>query len=775
MAHRVENMSSAEQARTITNWKVVEVSWIHLVAALGVVCLAGVLTPCQAWAEYAWSKTSGRTSGRSRLASSEFAKLEAESRKAKADLKAVAGQIETKKKALDGLLDAIQRGTEPRSVNSRIEKLNRVLRELDAKKASLSSKIRTLDSELASPRFWPVEKRLAALEAAVAGNATGATPVAPSRAASVSSPPTPNGAGEPAGQDAPPDKAKLEAEKREGEVALRDLESEITTRRRAVDALVTALEVGTDPDAVKGRIGELKGELKELEERKAAIEAKISETGAILDSPRFWPVEKRLEAIEKALGIFQKTMANPAAPPRPGGQTALGQVGGGPREAEPPQPAPRPGRRVPPPGARPRAPVREGVEEERARVEDEGIWTLPGAVIRREKDEGGPSELISGDVANQHESVLERDYLFGKLWGARPRLEKHGQAVNLVYTGEGFRNASGGLNTDKAREYRGDVSLTVEVDTAAADWWEGGSFFLHAQQQNGRSITNDYVGDFQVLSNIDADDFAQVSELWYKHSFADDRVWLKLGKQDATADFSAPEYGGEFSNSSPGFAPTIPMVTFPDPDLGVVLGVQPHESFSLNIGVYQGRPDGGRSLAAAFDNLSVPMVMIEPAFHYVIKGNPGHLRVGYWSNGDSFARLDGTGDEDGSHGWYLTWDQQLWEEPGDKEGQGIGLFVQYGWAPGDRSEAEQYMGGGVQWVGPFPSRDDDVLGLGVFTVFFSDDAGFLESRETATEFFYKVQLTKWMSAKLDVQYIANPGGSSNDDALAIGIRLEVSL
>ncbi len=63
---------------------------------------------------------------------------------------------------------------------------------------------------------------------------------------------------------------------------------------------------------------------------------------------------------------------------------------------------------------------------------------------------------------------------------------------------------------------------------------------------------------------------------------------------------------------------------------------------------------------------------------------------------------------------------------------------------------------------------------GVRIGFFSDDAGFLESRESATELFYKVQLAGWMSAKLDVQYITNPGGSSNDDALAIGIRLESS-
>jgi porin len=413
-----------------------------------------------------------------------------------------------------------------------------------------------------------------------------------------------------------------------------------------------------------------------------------------------------------------------------------------------------------------------------ARAEE--MWTLPTRAAPARNELGAPHSSTASVLPKAApaevgpEGDSPDDDFDVDLSGARARFEEHGGAFELVYTAEAFANTRGGLNTDDALEYRGDLSLVVEMDTGSADWWEGGAFFLHVQNQHGRSLTNEHIGDFQVVSNIDADDFTQISECWYRHSFADDRFWIKIGKQDATAEFAAPEYGGEFISSSPGFAPTIPMLTYPDPDLGIAMGVRPRDELSLNVGVYQGRPDADRSFGQALDALSTSLVLVEPAFHYHINGNPGHLRVGYWLNSGSAERLDGAGDEERSTGWYVTWDQQITAPAGGEEGQGLGCFVQYGAASPDLSEAETYIGAGIQWVGPSASRGEDVLGFGVFNVSFSEDAGFAETSETIMELYYKLQITGSISTKFDVQYIANPGGTSNDGALATGIRTEIS-
>ncbi|MFH1999270.1 MAG: carbohydrate porin [Planctomycetota bacterium] len=400
--------------------------------------------------------------------------------------------------------------------------------------------------------------------------------------------------------------------------------------------------------------------------------------------------------------------------------------------------------------------------------------------------EKGFSPILFGEISPYPENPprIKRpedpDKILVRNWDPRIWLEEHGLTFSLVYTAEGFWNTRGGISTHHARKYRGDVSLFLELDTESAGLWEDGTFFAHLQHEHGDSITEKYVGDFQVLSNMDADDFTQVSEIWYRHSFLDGKLWAKLGKQEANEDFAGVEYGGEFINSSAGFSPTIPLVTFPDPDWGMVWSFEPVESFSVNTGVYQGRPDGGRSIKSTLDNLYGPMVMVEPAFHYNVSELSGHFRLGGWWNGDRFDEFDKDDPDAGtfgrSYGWYLTWDQEIFKEnPKEEEdGQGIGLFGQYGWTPEDRSEAEQYLGGGIQWIGAIPARDEDVLGLGIFHVNFSDEVDFEEHDETAIEFFYKVQLHDSLSIKPDVQYIINPGGTSNDDALSVGLRLELS-
>lgn len=379
--------------------------------------------------------------------------------------------------------------------------------------------------------------------------------------------------------------------------------------------------------------------------------------------------------------------------------------------------------------------------------------------------------MLNDGYTQETDSWIERESLFGHLWG-KDKLEEYGITMDVIYTGEFFSNVRGGINTHDAKEYRGDFSILTEVDTANAGLWDNGLFFIQLQEEHGNGITNNHVGDFQVLSNIDADDYQQVSELWYMHSFLDEKLWIKVGKIEGNADFAFVDYGVEFINSSPGFTPTIPLVTYPDADLGVVIGTQPADWFSMNVGVFQGDPNGGRSIVNAFEDLDGPLVLVEPAFHYNINGLDGHFRIGGWWNNVEFSHLDGSGRTSDTQGLYFTLDQAVWNE-NDEDDQGIGMFAQAGFSDESYLEAEMYLGGGVQWIGAIYGRDADIAGLGVFHVEFSDEAGFVDDGETVIELFYKLQATGWMSIKPDIQYITNPGGAGNDDALAVGLRWDV--
>ena len=124
-------------------------------------------------------------------------------------------------------------------------------------------------------------------------------------------------------------------------------------------------------------------------------------------------------------------------------------------------------------------------------------------------------------------------------------------------------------------------------------------------------------------------------------------------------------------------------------------------------------------------------------------------------------------------------DQTVYQtNPGDPDDErGIGVFAQYGWADDAVSEIGHHGSLGGQWVGPWPDRPDDVLGLMVSPVWFSDEpgAGFTEDAEWAFEAFVKFQVTPWLSIKPDLQYIIHPGGDATvDNALVGTLRLELA-
>ncbi|MCX8043636.1 MAG: carbohydrate porin [Desulfobacterota bacterium] len=372
------------------------------------------------------------------------------------------------------------------------------------------------------------------------------------------------------------------------------------------------------------------------------------------------------------------------------------------------------------------------------------------------------------------------DHFSNNFWSLHDTLkENYGLIFEIVSLQDFFWNTHGGIKTHDSGEYPRLIGFYFELDTEKAGLWRNGTLFASFEIARGHSPTERSVGDWQWLSNIDGENINQISELWYRHGFFDDRLWIKLGKMEGNYDFSSIEYGLEFIHSSAGYVLTIPMVTYPDQDWGAVIGTRPLDWFSMNFGVYQGDINGSRSLGHTIGNLRGPMVIGEPTFHYTVAGKPGSLGIGGWWNGRRFEayheqryrhRFHGK-----SAGWYVTLEQTLWRENPQTEGceQGIGLFAQYGWAPKDRSEVEDALSIGLQWTGALPGRDEDALGLGAFTVWFSDKAGFDERYETAFEFFYKAQVFGWLAVKPDMQYIVNPGGTKRDNALALGGRLEI--
>ncbi len=376
-------------------------------------------------------------------------------------------------------------------------------------------------------------------------------------------------------------------------------------------------------------------------------------------------------------------------------------------------------------------------------------------------------------------------------WALSDSLARLGITLELSYSADFFMNLRGGLKTSDAFQYRGLLDLGVTVETEPLGLWHGGTFFVNFIDNHGIDITERYVGDLQAVNNADAPNDSRIYEFWYEHRFFDDRVRLKAGKMDVNNDFAGGVHRGEFVHSSPGYSPTIPMITWPDTALGVVLFAEPAEWVYFGVGVYDALGTSNRTgFDTAFHSPDVSFTIFELGVRPRMRlfGHddlPGQYSVGgFYHSGEWPIFFDDLGgrlsprSETGNAGMYLTFDQLVFREAGVEDRdieQGLGVFFQFGWAPSDRNEISQHCGAGFQYYGPFPSRDEDVLGFGVHHVNLSGEIQALEARfsETAIELFYKVQLTEGLSIKPDIQYVVNPGGDGRD-ALLAGVRVELA-
>ncbi len=382
--------------------------------------------------------------------------------------------------------------------------------------------------------------------------------------------------------------------------------------------------------------------------------------------------------------------------------------------------------------------------------------------------------------------------------GHRAELEKKGVVFEFTYTAEVRSNTAGGINTNHATEYVQNTNASLDFFTEKFGLYSGGEFFIRYEGVAGSGISTHHTGDNQLVSNIDAPPFNQISELFYRHSILDDTLHFKIGKQDGTGDFLTLKYATEFNNSSFGCIPTVPIPKFHNYALGAVVSCDATDWFTFTAGVYDGDSTGKTTgFDTAFEHAFHEYSMLELTFKpklaadlpTIIHVGTWHQRVGLPLPGSMTAPGSGPPHTVFRHdlGAYGEFEQLLFNfeekkskdatnseksEPGTE--RGIAIVGQVGWSPDDRNETPRYFGAGVRAKGIFDARPADVIGAGIASVLFAPRARHLEgkSEESAIEFFYKVQASQFLYFQPDFQYVVKPDGNERD-AVTAGIRFQV--
>jgi carbohydrate-selective porin OprB len=258
---------------------------------------------------------------------------------------------------------------------------------------------------------------------------------------------------------------------------------------------------------------------------------------------------------------------------------------------------------------------------------------------------------------------------------------------------------------------------------------------------------------------------------------------MAIGKLDFTGIFDATEYAddecSQFLNASLVDNPSIP---FPEYGLGITINCDITESWYLLAGVADAQSDRRETgFRTAFHKEDYFFYAVETGKTLELESDngpmPGTYRIGLWIDDREKERFSNGRMHRSDTGFYTSCDQMLYKENDNiEDSQGLGCFARYGWADSEYNSITNFFSVGLQYLGIFTNRNEDVCGLGYARGYFSnkDSRNYPQDYESVVEAYYNLHLSPLLAISPSMQYITNPSngeGSDISDAFVIGLRL----
>lgn len=419
----------------------------------------------------------------------------------------------------------------------------------------------------------------------------------------------------------------------------------------------------------------------------------------------------------------------------------------------------------------------------------------------------------------------QQQYLLGDLGGARDEIAEAGFGITLSYVTNMAGNPVGGIS--RGFTETDSTGLNVSADFEKLIGWEGLTGFTSVAYRQGTSLALRRLGSTVSVQQVYGGQTFHLVNLYLQQTFLDNRASFKAGRiaqfDDFSHDFAFGYYmNNGFDGQPVGFFFQGPFTAYPTTTWGAIgkygQALQDNLGIYTFLGVYGADTTLGnnefKGARFSFDFNKGANIMGEVGLkHNWAKGQAGlpakYAVGGWWFTGDFDVWTSTPGatpaQKEGIGGFYYLLHQGLYREsPGEeystqaeaaqdstywgdinsahREVEGLYVWTSGQFAGGSTSTMDTFVSAGLYYRGLIPERDKDVLALGYYYGFFSDELAdqqrangqLPQNYESVVELGYRYNVTDYFYVQPNVQVVFNPGGTGSiDDALVLGAQIEV--
>lgn len=363
--------------------------------------------------------------------------------------------------------------------------------------------------------------------------------------------------------------------------------------------------------------------------------------------------------------------------------------------------------------------------------------------------------------------------LFGDWGGFKARLKDTGVDLGVYYKNTTMSILSGGTKSSTA--VLGNLDLTADLNVGRWTGIDGLSLFLYGLGNHGGKPSK-YVLNEMGVDNIEAPSTFKLYEAYLKKDL-DDRFVVLIGLRDLNADYYVTESSMVFINPTFGISQSLAQTgpngpsIFPTTALAVNLKYQSPSHFYFQGGVFDaiaGDPNHRYGTQIAHKPGNGHLIISEAGWSGSDK-DPSKTSVGAWTYTEPEDPEDPNKEPVHNYGYYLLLDHKIIEP--------LAGFFRMGFAAPTVNSTKTGIETGLNYKGLIKSRADDVAGIALSRVTFTDDYRRVNDTledETVFEILYRFSLPRGILLQPDIQYVIHPGGTRGAEDVTVGaLRVEV--